>query len=291
MEARYFACYKEYDAVIVLPLLRVTGRFIKIQMVGQTDQLSFCEVEIYGQTAGDEPNVNSTDCYQNNQVDGGFSSWSKWSPCSNKCGNGIRSRKRSCNNPLPKYGGRDCFGEKKEIQACFGSCPVCSDTLGKCYSVFPSMSVWNNARYDCWKRHMRLVSIFSIEELRFIKTLLRERRFLDGDRAYSLFNVSFYAHIGLRFVSPDIELFPIWENQILAHFLAWKPGEPSTRSCTRMNFQRFTEDNTWETVDCEVDLAEYFICEDQLKGKNKGIALYIKDIANRYITLQVDQSE
>merc|ERR1719309_1567476 len=51
-------------------------------------------------------------------VDGGWSTWSDWGDCSTTCAKGQETRTRKCTNPSPKYGGKDCRGEKKETQAC-----------------------------------------------------------------------------------------------------------------------------------------------------------------------------
>ncbi|XP_050086783.1 hemicentin-1-like [Anopheles aquasalis] len=51
-------------------------------------------------------------------VDGGWSAWGPWTRCSKSCGTGVKSRKRYCNNPEPKAGGRMCAGENTEIAPC-----------------------------------------------------------------------------------------------------------------------------------------------------------------------------
>ncbi|XP_061184990.1 SCO-spondin-like [Saccostrea echinata] len=51
-------------------------------------------------------------------VDGGFSKWSSWSPCSKNCGGGTRARGRLCNNPVPKDGGKKCVGSYTQTQTC-----------------------------------------------------------------------------------------------------------------------------------------------------------------------------
>ncbi|KAA8580828.1 hypothetical protein FQN60_013786, partial [Etheostoma spectabile] len=51
-------------------------------------------------------------------VNGAWSSWSSWSQCSRDCSRGIRSRKRTCSNPEPKYGGQTCLGPAQEYQEC-----------------------------------------------------------------------------------------------------------------------------------------------------------------------------
>lgn len=43
-------------------------------------------------------------------IDGGYSEWSKFSECNATCGGGIMVRKRSCNNPEPQHGGKNCKG-------------------------------------------------------------------------------------------------------------------------------------------------------------------------------------
>ncbi|KAI1889054.1 hypothetical protein AGOR_G00175110 [Albula goreensis] len=63
-------------------------------------------------------------------VNGGWSAWSSWSQCSRDCSRGIRSRKRTCNNPEPKYGGIPCLGPALEYQECNITPAQCSVTCG-----------------------------------------------------------------------------------------------------------------------------------------------------------------
>nr|XP_040571099.1 SCO-spondin-like isoform X1 [Lepeophtheirus salmonis] len=59
------------------------------------------------------------------KIDGGWSIWTKWTPCSSTCGTGTKSRFRSCSNPIPKYGGKICVGSASESAKCFSRyCPV-----------------------------------------------------------------------------------------------------------------------------------------------------------------------
>ncbi|XP_031566626.1 uncharacterized protein LOC116301675 [Actinia tenebrosa] len=51
-------------------------------------------------------------------VDGGWSAWLPWSPCSVTCGGGSQIRKRTCTNPLPQGSGRVCLGKDEESRAC-----------------------------------------------------------------------------------------------------------------------------------------------------------------------------
>ncbi|XP_033731613.1 semaphorin-5A-like, partial [Pecten maximus] len=43
-------------------------------------------------------------------VNGGWSPWLSWTPCSKSCDGGVSRRFRFCNNPLPQYGGSFCTG-------------------------------------------------------------------------------------------------------------------------------------------------------------------------------------
>lgn len=58
-------------------------------------------------------------------MDGNYTSWSDFSPCTVSCGPGTRTRTRSCSNPGPKHGGDDCQGYPNSTEICFlGHCPV-----------------------------------------------------------------------------------------------------------------------------------------------------------------------
>ncbi|XP_065653714.1 A disintegrin and metalloproteinase with thrombospondin motifs adt-1-like isoform X5 [Hydra vulgaris] len=51
-------------------------------------------------------------------VNGNWSLWSSWSLCSQPCGGGVKTRFRSCSNPMPSFGGLDCFGSVGEFEYC-----------------------------------------------------------------------------------------------------------------------------------------------------------------------------
>mgnify|MGYP002260030837 CR=1 FL=1 len=51
-------------------------------------------------------------------VDGNWSLWTDWGDCSQTCGIGVQGRRRSCTNPSPLNGGRDCDGEAFEVRSC-----------------------------------------------------------------------------------------------------------------------------------------------------------------------------
>ncbi|XP_076458068.1 uncharacterized protein LOC143291836 [Babylonia areolata] len=56
-------------------------------------------------------------------VVGGWGVWLPWTPCSKTCGHGERQRYRTCNNPLPQFGG-SCLGDSMRVEKCdAGTCP------------------------------------------------------------------------------------------------------------------------------------------------------------------------
>ncbi len=59
-------------------------------------------------------------------VDGGVSSWSDWSLCdSNQCNiSGKQIRTRTCTNPKPEHGGKDCTDKLVEERSCSNDCQV-----------------------------------------------------------------------------------------------------------------------------------------------------------------------
>uniref|UniRef100_A0A3P8SNR4 Uncharacterized protein n=1 Tax=Amphiprion percula TaxID=161767 RepID=A0A3P8SNR4_AMPPE len=58
------------------------------------------------------------------QINGGYSNWEEWGPCSSTCGQGFQERIRLCNNPEPANGGRSCSGPSIDSRKCqTGLCP------------------------------------------------------------------------------------------------------------------------------------------------------------------------
>ncbi|CAH1239804.1 HMCN1 [Branchiostoma lanceolatum] len=50
-------------------------------------------------------------------VDGGWTVWSPWAPCTALCG-GTKQRARTCDNPVPAHGGRYCQGDVYQREQC-----------------------------------------------------------------------------------------------------------------------------------------------------------------------------
>uniref|UniRef100_A0A8B9LLU8 SCO-spondin n=1 Tax=Astyanax mexicanus TaxID=7994 RepID=A0A8B9LLU8_ASTMX len=76
--------------------------------------------------------------------DGGLTSWGPWGPCSLSCGGlGQKTRSRSCTQPRPAHGGRDCVGPLQETAYC--QTPDCPDEdVG-----FTQWSAWSACSKTC----------------------------------------------------------------------------------------------------------------------------------------------
>ncbi|XP_022785986.1 uncharacterized protein LOC111326285 [Stylophora pistillata] len=62
-----------------------------------------------------------------NVIEGGYSEWSAWSACSATCVGGFQYRERTCDNPKPENGGKDCSSlgaDKEEVVCNTHICPV-----------------------------------------------------------------------------------------------------------------------------------------------------------------------
>lgn len=66
--------------------------------------------------------VRVTNC----TIHGGWTAWSAWSACSQTCGFAMKTRRRTCTNPAPAFGGRVCVGHDHDDIVCIDlpPCPV-----------------------------------------------------------------------------------------------------------------------------------------------------------------------
>ena len=76
---------------------------------------------------------------------GGWSDWTPWSSCSVTCGKGIKTRSRSCTNPQPSYGGRQCSGSRRETIECpFVPCPTTTTTTESPRNFITRHFLWSD---------------------------------------------------------------------------------------------------------------------------------------------------
>ncbi|XP_061659287.1 A disintegrin and metalloproteinase with thrombospondin motifs 1 isoform X2 [Syngnathoides biaculeatus] len=61
-------------------------------------------------------------------VNGAWGVWGPWGDCSRTCGGGVQYSFRSCDNPLPKNGGKYCEGKRIQYRSC--NTEACPDTNG-----------------------------------------------------------------------------------------------------------------------------------------------------------------
>ncbi|XP_077993050.1 semaphorin-5A-like isoform X2 [Glandiceps talaboti] len=95
-----------------------------------------------------EPQCGGQDCIgeaiqvTNCTVHGRWTDWSAWSGCSQTCGLAVKTRQRSCTNPAPQHGGRQCIGEGIEQEEC--ELPLCVP-IGR----WSDWTKWSNCSKPC----------------------------------------------------------------------------------------------------------------------------------------------
>ncbi|XP_063400323.1 A disintegrin and metalloproteinase with thrombospondin motifs adt-1-like isoform X2 [Mytilus trossulus] len=105
------------------------------------------------QCIGNDTENTSTDCnLLPCPIDGGWSSlgiWSSWSLCSSTCGSGekTRSRNRTCSNPKPHYGGKQCIGYATENTT--SDCNIIQCPINGEWSSFGIWSSWFSCSLTC----------------------------------------------------------------------------------------------------------------------------------------------
>ncbi|KAJ8314286.1 hypothetical protein KUTeg_008847 [Tegillarca granosa] len=82
------------------------------------------------------------ECYSSTQavIHGNWASWGQWSACSHTCTGGIRTRLRSCSNPIPECGGDMCDGNSTQTEDCMADVSCCEVT---------SWSTWSGCTMTC----------------------------------------------------------------------------------------------------------------------------------------------
>lgn len=57
-------------------------------------------------------------------VNGGWTRWSPFTPCTTTCGVGYQTSTRTCTNPSPQFGGQTCTGNNNDTRVCPNQ-PLC----------------------------------------------------------------------------------------------------------------------------------------------------------------------
>ncbi|XP_038055965.1 serine/threonine-protein kinase SMU1-like, partial [Patiria miniata] len=81
-------------------------------------------------------------------VDGGWTDFGSWEPCSVSCGGGITYRRKTCTDPAPAHGGANCTGIGVENSTCGNiTCPI--------HGGWGSWGDWTLCNTDCYKYRYR----------------------------------------------------------------------------------------------------------------------------------------
>ena len=72
-------------------------------------------------------------------VNGGWSDWGPFGECDKPCGKGNKVRNRSCNNPSPEHGGKQCEGSPTNSETC--KIKECSGNFMSCIRVYLMLNI------------------------------------------------------------------------------------------------------------------------------------------------------
>ncbi len=79
-------------------------------------------------------------------IDGGWSLWADQGTCTKTCGGGLQSQMRSCTNPAPANGGKQCVGSSTQQIACnVQACPISNDFIVENNKVLKPGEFWGNS--------------------------------------------------------------------------------------------------------------------------------------------------
>lgn len=107
------------------------------------------------QCPGDDTQTQLQICNTNPcPIDGGwsdFSAWEDYDECSALCGGGSKDqwRSRTCDNPAPAYGGKDCEGPSQQNQTVNCNTEDCGDKCPEQENTYIANSLTPNRYYHC----------------------------------------------------------------------------------------------------------------------------------------------
>lgn len=136
--------------------------------------------------------VNVSDCLPTDvdqcPEDGSWSFWSEWSTCSKTCGQGISSRTRQCDNPVPRNGGSECSGTKFDQRRC-NQYTLCQDCPHK---PLQHRDGWYMMRfYDSWvPQRCSDGEVFSMESC----DCIADPNIATGPRCDNVVDLDFVSH-------------------------------------------------------------------------------------------------
>ena len=109
-------------------------------------------------------------------MNGSWSHWSQWQPCSLTCGGGHRTRTRTCNS-APQYNGQDCPGTNISTESC---------NLQKCIGTFTLGILLQQQQqqqvYFCFK-------VFSLKCFRSFNAPVCSLLFIPGPSKFLIFKI------------------------------------------------------------------------------------------------------
>lgn len=83
--------------------------------------------------------------------DGQWTEWSPWSACSKTCDMATKIRRRSCGNPAPAFGGRDCEGEDRNEIYCTSNPPCPNLGQEPVDGAWSEWGSWEQCSVPCGK--------------------------------------------------------------------------------------------------------------------------------------------
>ncbi|XP_030746274.1 semaphorin-5B-like isoform X1 [Sitophilus oryzae] len=104
------------------------------------------------------------------KIDGGWSAWSSWSPCSASCDEGFKSRYRRCDHPVPQNEGHYCKGNDVEYSIC--NRQPCEDQRKQLHSEW--ITDYNISRKGYHQKRFRFICKAPVKHSNHIKIIVKE---------------------------------------------------------------------------------------------------------------------